>query len=125
MIINGKHLQEEEFKLFLEQFFSYCSKEKVLNGFDQNGADVSMDTLAEDITREFVSILNAAAAEPDNRRTQPALSQQTNINVAAATAAVDPAPNLPKQTLSRLFSFCSRIQLLLMKAHFSKILMQI
>lgn len=68
-----------------------------------------MDTLAEDITREFVSILNAAAAEPDNRRTQPALSQQTNINVAAATAAVDPAPNLPKQTLSRLYAIVSKL----------------
>ena len=106
VIINGKHLQEEKFKQFLGQYFTFCSKEKVLNGFDQNGADVSMDTLAEDITREFVSILNAAAAEPDNRRTQPALSQQTNINVAAA---VDPAPNLPKQTLSRLYAIVSKL----------------
>lgn len=70
-IFNSKSLDTSKFMLFLEEYCEGFDKEKLLKNFKRYLPSTSHLTLLEDITNELVSILEKAAAEPDNRLKEP------------------------------------------------------
>ena len=70
-IFNSKSLDTNKFWLFLEEYCKGYDKEKLLNNFKRFLPSTSPLTILEDVTNEFVSILEKAAAEPDNRLKEP------------------------------------------------------
>ncbi len=67
IIFNRKSLDTSEFMFFLEEYCNNYPKEKLLKDFERYIPSTSYSTLFKDITESFVSILEKAAAEPDNR----------------------------------------------------------
>ena len=62
ILINGEY-DEEKFKSFLEFYTTFYDKKRLFNNFKEYLSNISMETLFDDITRELIRILNAAADE--------------------------------------------------------------
>ena len=75
-ILNRKSLDKSKFMFFLEEYCNNYPKEKLLKDFKRYIPSTSYSTLFEDITDAFVSILEKAAAEPDNRLKEPVSTEK-------------------------------------------------
>lgn len=69
-LLDGNFLDEEKFHRFLEQYIVVFSKEKLYANF-QDHITTTPETLFDDITSEFVRILEAEANKPDGRQKEP------------------------------------------------------
>ncbi len=75
-ILNRKSLDKSKFMFFLEEYCNNYPQEKLLKDFKRYIPSTSYSTLFEDITDAFVSILEKAAAEPDNRLKEPVSTEK-------------------------------------------------
>lgn len=81
-IFDKNDLDTEKFKHFLKRYYAVCSKDKLYLSFKELNPTISLEMLEDDITDEFVSILQEAAAKPDGRR-KPPKTDQTAANKEA------------------------------------------
>lgn len=78
-IVNRRQLDEAKFRCFLENYTVHYNKEQLLINFQEYIPAATIETLFDEITKEFVKILSEAAAKPDKRKKSPA-HENTSVN---------------------------------------------